>query len=214
MPKPSHTKAEIIAAIKKAARKLKRAPRRDEFQRLTGISYVKVQRAFGGYRTAVREAGLEPDPAGMRIATTALLEDWGRVARKLRRHPSVKEYATLGEYSEAGLITRVGRWSNVRAMFLEFARSNGVEREWADVIESLETGPVPRPGFTNGWLSRTESVVGGKPGPRSRQMKGRTAKHRGTEEAEKVLPRSNGDPRHPRQAGAGAGTGCQKCQKI
>ena len=62
MRKPGVSTEEIISAIKATARRLKRTPTRSEFERLSGIHWTKVQRLFGGYRAAVREAGLQPDP--------------------------------------------------------------------------------------------------------------------------------------------------------
>ncbi len=103
MRKASHTKPQIISAIKATARRLKRTPTRSEFERLTGIHWMKVQRLFGGYRVAVREAGLEPDPGGIRIDTAAMLEDFGRLARRLKRHPTREEYEKLGRYASASL---------------------------------------------------------------------------------------------------------------
>lgn len=173
MAKPRNSKPEIIAAIKKTARKLKRVPTRKEFNRMSGMTASQVKWAFGSFEAGLRAAGVRKLGPSGRIGTTQLLEDWGRVVREVGRHPSVNEYRALGKYSEVSLISRVGRWCNVRETFLTFVRSNGLERDWADVVQSLETGPAPRPGSANnGWLSRTESLVGsGKPGPASRQMK-------------------------------------------
>ena len=151
MPKASHTKPQIISAIKVTARRLRRTPTRSEFQSLTGIHWTKVQRLFGGYRAAVREAGLEPDPGGIRIDTAAMLEDFGRLARKLKRHPTREEYEKLGRYASASLETRFHRWSAVRESFLEFVAKNGLEREWGDVAERLCNGPVPRRGGGTSW---------------------------------------------------------------
>jgi hypothetical protein len=152
MPKASHTKPQIISAIKATARRLRRTPTRSEFERLTGIHWTKVQRLFGGYRVAVREAGLEPDPGGIRIDTAAMLEDFGRLARKLKRHPTRDEYERLGRYASASLETRFHRWSAVRENFLEFVARDGLEREWGDVAERLRNGPLPRRGGGKNWL--------------------------------------------------------------
>src|SRR6185437_12952027 len=151
MPKASHTKSQIISSIKATARKLKRTPTRSEFQSLTGIHWTKVQRLFGGYRVAVREAGLEPDPGGIRIDTAAMLEDFGRLARRLKRHPTREEYEKLGRYASASLETRFHRWSAVRESFLQFVARNGLEGQWGDVAERLRDGPVPRRGGGTSW---------------------------------------------------------------
>jgi hypothetical protein len=77
------SRSEILRAIRSAAGKLKRTPTRAEFMRLTGIHYGRLIPQFpGGYRDAVRAAGLSPDPGGLRIGTAALLTDWARLAAK------------------------------------------------------------------------------------------------------------------------------------
>src|SRR6185437_15214166 len=143
------------------------------------IHWTKVQRLFGGYRLAVREAGLEPDPGGIRIDTAAMLVDFAWVAREVGRHPTRDEYERLGRYASASLETRFQRWSTVRMKFLEFAEAGGLGREWKDVVEKLKNGPVPRRGGGKNWLK----------GDRRRMAK-----------AKNNLPQINADPR---QAGTG-----------
>ena len=180
MRQAATSKPEVISAIRSAKRRLKRTPTRSEFQRLSGIHWTRVQRLFGGYRVAVREAGLEPDPGGIRIDTTAMLLDFARVAREVGRHPTRDEYCELGKYSSASLETRFQRWSAMRTKFLEFAQAGGLEREWKDVVEKLKNGPVPRRGGGKNWIN---------PKP---------WKRRGTEEAEEGLPRIHADDRGSR----------------
>src|SRR6185437_15855211 len=179
MRQPATSKPEVISAIRAAKRRLKRTPTRSEFERLSGIYWTKVQRLFGGYRVAVREAGLEPDPGGIRIDTAAMLVDFARVARKVGRHPTRDEYERLGRYASASLETRFHRWSAVRESFLEFVARNGMEREWGDVAERLRNGAGPRRGGGKNWLK----------GDRRRMAK-----------AKNNLPQINADPR---QAGTG-----------
>ncbi len=100
------TRSQILTAIRAAARKLKRAPTRAEFMRLSGIHYCKLIPHFpGGYRNAIRAAGLLPDPGGLRIGTAALLTDWARLARKKGRIPTREEYEREGGYASARLET-------------------------------------------------------------------------------------------------------------
>src|SRR5512142_3310930 len=87
------TRSQILRALRSAARQLGRTPTRAEFLRLTGIHPGRVVPHFpGGYRAAVRAAGLSPDPGGLRIGTAALLTDWARLARKKGRIPTREEY--------------------------------------------------------------------------------------------------------------------------
>jgi hypothetical protein len=95
--------SEILSAIRAAARELGRAPTRSEFTRLSGISHFKVLALFSSLRDAVRQAGFQPNPQGLRISSSALLQDWGEVARKLRCLPSRSQYLRHGRYSAGGV---------------------------------------------------------------------------------------------------------------
>jgi HNH endonuclease len=133
--------------------KLFHAPTRAEFMRLSGIHYCKLIPHFpGGYRAAIRAAGLSPDPGGLRIGTSALLTDWARLARKKGRIPTRNEYEREGRYASASLETRFHRWSQVPAAFVKFAESSGLSQEWSDVVRSINIGPVPKRGGGRRWL--------------------------------------------------------------
>lgn len=107
------TRAEIVAAIRKAARELGRAPSRGELKRLTGMSHYRVLTEFRTLREAIRAAGLEPSPKGERVATEDLIKDWERVRKKLGRRPSRAEYVREGRYSAGTFVMRFGSWSGI-----------------------------------------------------------------------------------------------------
>ena len=107
------TKDEILAAIRRAAAELGRAPSRGELRRITGMSHYRVLAEFPTLREAVRAAGLEPNPKGEKISTEDLLADWKRVAEKLGRRPSRAEYVREGRYSAGALTARFGSWSGI-----------------------------------------------------------------------------------------------------
>ena len=104
-------KEKILAAIRRAAAELGRAPSRGELRRITGVSHYRVLAEFRTLREAVRAAGLEPNPKGEKISTEDLLADWKRVAEKLGRRPSRAEYVREGKYSAGALTVRFGSWS-------------------------------------------------------------------------------------------------------
>lgn len=106
-------KEEILAAIRRAAEELGRAPSRGELRRITGVSHYRVLAEFPTLREAVRAAGLEPNPKGEKISTEDLLADWKRVAEKLGRRPSRAEYVREGKYSAGALTVRFGSWSGI-----------------------------------------------------------------------------------------------------
>jgi hypothetical protein len=118
MAKASMTKEEggkemILAAIRRAAEELGRAPSRGELRRITGVSHYRVLAEFPTLREAVRAAGLEPNPKGEKISTEDLLADWKRVAEKLGRRPSRAEYVREGKYSAGALTVRFGSWGRI-----------------------------------------------------------------------------------------------------
>jgi hypothetical protein len=146
------TRAQILSALRSAARKLGRSPTRAEFLRLSGIHYGRLIPHFRGYRDAVRAAGLSPHPGGLRIGVTALLTDWARLARKKGRVPTREEYDCEGRYASASLENRFHRWSQVPSAFLKFAESAGLFEEWSDVVRSIQHGPAPKRGGGRRWL--------------------------------------------------------------
>ena len=106
-------KEKILAAIRRAAEELGRAPSRGELRRITGVSHYRVIAVFRTLREAVRAAGLEPNPKGEKISTEELIKDWKRVAEKLGRRPSRAEYVREGKYSAGALTVRFGSWGKI-----------------------------------------------------------------------------------------------------
>jgi Homing endonuclease associated repeat len=111
--KDESAKEKIVAAIRRAAEELGRAPSRGELRRITGVSHYRVLAEFRTLREAVRAAGLEPNPKGEKISTEDLLADWKRVGRKLGRRPSRAEYVREGKYSAGALTVRFGSWGRI-----------------------------------------------------------------------------------------------------
>ncbi|HEX9256151.1 MAG TPA: hypothetical protein VF938_11420 [Candidatus Angelobacter sp.] len=107
------TKDEILAAIRRAAAELGRAPSRGELRRITGVSHYRVLAEFRTLREAVRAAGLAPNPKGEKISTEDLLADWKRVAEKLGRRPSRAEYVREGKFSPGTFVGRFGSWGGI-----------------------------------------------------------------------------------------------------
>lgn len=103
----------VLAAIRRAAEKLGRAPSWNELRRLTGVPESRVRVYFSSLAEAVGAAGLEPGRAGLKIATEDLLQDFARVARKLGRPPSRNEYVRLGKYSAGAFYSRYKSWGEV-----------------------------------------------------------------------------------------------------
>jgi len=151
VPKPtgkSKTKEEIIAAVQEAARKLGRAPRSREFTPLSGISVWQVTGRFGTYCNAVRAAGLTTRHQGMKVETAALLEDWGRVVRKVGAVPTRGQYREAGSYSSDCYSDRFENWAKTPEAFTRFVAAGALPGDWTDVVEAIRKGPIPQKGET------------------------------------------------------------------
>ena len=141
------TQEQILSAIRAAAHELGRAPTREEFARMSGITAKKVTGYYpSGFSTAVREAGFTPTQQGSRVDTAALLEDWGAVARKLGRVPAFREYEREGKFGGKTMRIRFRFWSRVHSAFVEYVEGAGLSAKWADVLEMVRSGPIPAPG--------------------------------------------------------------------
>jgi hypothetical protein len=152
------TKERVISAIQEAARKLNHGPSGRELRQLSGITASQVARRFGTYRAAVFAAGVKPHQAGVRVEAAILLEDWGRVARKLGRVPSNTEYERAGSYSRCCFSTSFESWAGVPAAFSRFVASGGLAGDWTDVLEMVREGPMPTCGKCGRLAERREAV--------------------------------------------------------
>ena len=138
-------KKQILKAIAAIARKLNRAPSRSEFIARSGISLYFVLQSFPKWSDAVRTAGLRPYTLNVRVHDRALLEDWGKAARRnrtiLRNRGRLPRhvYRCEGKYNTCTLAKRFGGWSSLPRAFRKFAKG---KREWTDVLTLL---PVPKP---------------------------------------------------------------------
>jgi hypothetical protein len=144
----SQSKEAVIAAIRDVAGRLGRVPASREFGSLSGISLWQVTGLFGTYGNAIRAAGLEPIQRGVKVHAAALLEDWGRVVRKVGAVPTRGQYKEAGRYSPDCYTGRFESWVRISAEFTRFVASGALAGDWADVVEKIRTGPIPQQGQT------------------------------------------------------------------
>jgi len=142
----SQSKEAVIAAIQDVARHLGHVPTAREFRPLGRVSLWQVTGRFGTYRNALRAAGLEPNQRGVKVEAAALLEDWGKVVRKLGLVPSQKQYRKAGRYSCECFFLRFKRWVNVPAEFKRFVKAGWLAGDWSDVGETIRRCPIPQQG--------------------------------------------------------------------
>jgi hypothetical protein len=129
------SKDEIIVAIQECAAKLGRTPSQAELKQASGIGGKIFQRQFGNYTKALRACGLEGRGAGFMLSTEELFTEWAGIVRETGEVPSISEYALHSKHSLTPLRKRFGGWSHVPAGLLQYAQENGLEEQWADVLE-------------------------------------------------------------------------------
>ncbi|HEY1939575.1 MAG TPA: hypothetical protein VGJ33_16715 [Candidatus Angelobacter sp.] len=136
----SMTKEEILQAIKQSAAELGHAPSIGELVKRTRISKQCLYRNFGNYRNALALCGLERTGPGYQTDMEGLFRDWAGVARKVGKVPTMGDYEAHGKYSIQPLLRRYGIWGDVPAGMLEFAKKEGLQAEWKDVMEMVGQG--------------------------------------------------------------------------
>jgi hypothetical protein len=132
------TRDEIIATIHDCAAKLGHVPTFQELTRTTALRPSNINRRFGSYTNALRTCGLKREGCGIPVTLHDLFYDWARVVRDLGKVPTLVEYEQNSNYSQNPLRHRYGSWNLVPAGMLQYARENGLEQEWADVLEIAE----------------------------------------------------------------------------
>ena len=130
------TAEEVIAAILACKEQMGRVPSCAEAVKHGGIGKRAIWKHFQCYGRALEACGLPPANNGRRpIELEVLFEDWAGVVRKLQKIPTSREYKSLGLYSDRPLRVRFGLWTKVAAGLKRYAKENGLERKWKDVID-------------------------------------------------------------------------------
>lgn len=130
----------VVDAIRAVAQSIGHRPSRREFLSHSGMTARQVTNHFESWNQAVKAAGFEPDIKNQRIDDKELLEDWGRVVRKLREIPTFTRYNREGTYSSEVFQSRFGAWSTMPDLFCQFVRE---KPEWADVVALLPVAQQP-----------------------------------------------------------------------
>ena len=128
------SKQQIIAALRKYAAQLGRAPRSAEFHRHAHLSPREVLRHFGTFTRLLKAGGVERNGPGVPISLDKLFLDWARVARKLGKIPAKTDYAAYGKHSIRPFLRRYGAWSNVPRGLREYVVRHKLENDWQDVL--------------------------------------------------------------------------------
>jgi hypothetical protein len=129
------TKEEVIAAVQECATKLGYVPSVAEFRKATAIGKGHIRKHFGTYGQLLEASGLEVRGSGHMVEMKDLFADWAGIVRRLKKCPTLADYELHSKYSPRPLVRRFGFWVNVPAGILEYANKEGLEEEWADVLE-------------------------------------------------------------------------------
>jgi hypothetical protein len=132
------TKNEILTTIRQFAKTHGRNPSVRDVTHQTKLTRHFIYHEFGSWRKALAAAGLQASGPGIGQQNSTLLLDWAATARKLEKIPSVYEYERTGRFSNVPFQTRYRRWKDVPEAFAGFARKDGIEREWQDVLRIIE----------------------------------------------------------------------------
>jgi Homing endonuclease associated repeat len=131
------SREEIIAAVKDCATRLGHAPNVAEFRAFTKITKNQIRKSFGTYTQMMAASAVQRQGSGCRVELKSLFMDWAGTVRKLGKVPTMSDYELEGRYSVRPLIRRFRTWSQVPAGLQEYARQEGPEGEWKDVMEII-----------------------------------------------------------------------------
>ena len=133
------TKEEVIAAMKESAASLGHAPSFPELRKLTQVILWDIRKNFGTYGRALQACDLKRHGGGYKLDMRTLFREWAEATRSLSKVPTMFEYEEQGGSSCRALMRRCGGWSNVPIRMLEYARQEGLQGEFADVLDIVAT---------------------------------------------------------------------------
>lgn len=150
------SKEEIIVAIKECAEKLGHVPSFPELQVTMKISKRALRAGFGTYTAALGACGMERRGAGYEVSQRNLFLDWARLVRRLGKAPTITDYEQHGEYSLSPMLRCYGSWKQLPEGMWEYAKKEGLEGEWEDVLKIVAAHLEP--GGTDARRSRPAVV--------------------------------------------------------
>ena len=119
------TKQEVIATIVESSARLGYVPSLPELTRESQVNRRQVRKYFGSYARALAECNLARSGAGYKVAMEELFRDWAGIVRRLKKLPSVNDYASMSRYSPTPLMARFGVWTQVPPNMKQFMEEQG-----------------------------------------------------------------------------------------
>ncbi len=134
----SKTREEVITALQECAAALGRVPSLPELREMRKVSEREIRGNFGTYKALLKACGLEREGAGYALSPKALFLSWAKVARELGKIPTQSEYHLNSQHCGQTFTRRYGSWLAVPAGMMEYARKEGMEGDWEDVMKLIE----------------------------------------------------------------------------
>ena len=131
------TKEEMIAAIHECAARLGHPPSSTELRKSANVHKYDVRKYFGTHAKALDACGMQAGGAGYEVKLKTLFLGWAEVVRELGKPPTMEEYDKRSKNSVRPLIRRAGSWTRVPLLMMEFAKSEGLEGEFKDVLDII-----------------------------------------------------------------------------
>ena len=128
------SRQEIMTAVQEYAEKTARVPSQAELTRNTKVSQRQIMKAFGTYRSLLRDCNLERFCGGNKIKMELLFSDWANVARTLKKIPSKAEFEHLGKHSLTPLTSRFGTWGRVPEGIKHYIEQQEKTEECQDLL--------------------------------------------------------------------------------
>ena len=107
--KPSITKEEILAEVKRVAKLLKRTPKAEEFSKYASMCSGTARARFGSWNNVLRAAGLRLNLSI--VDRDGCLAELKRIAVKLGHTPTRAEFDKHGAFSGDQILRKVGGWT-------------------------------------------------------------------------------------------------------
>lgn len=124
---------DLLHDIRRVAEKIDRAPTVTDYAEHGRYSRSPVQRRFGSWNEAKRQAGVQ-EIKEWGIDRDRLLHDLRLVADRLGETPSSRQYDEHGQFSRSTMQDRFESWNDaIRAAGLEVNRSVGAAPTYAEL---------------------------------------------------------------------------------
>jgi hypothetical protein len=136
-PNGNLTKEEMKAMVVELAEKLGYSPSMPEIEHFTLLRRRLIRRSFGNLNGLLRECGLGARPSTQRVPIKRLFTEWAGVVRQLQKIPSITEFETITKKTVHCFQRRFLRWTRVPSAMWDYAKAEGLEEEWADVLELI-----------------------------------------------------------------------------